>query len=397
MYPASIIPEQLYTSEEVSEHLRLSLRTIQRLLHTRALNSYKLHGQYRIKGLDLLNYLDQNRQSHLADLVPSQAPIEMAKMLDVKPISIDFGLDWIPFLQSSEAEESTELLEQISTGLRHQLVQELGFIMPGIQMQDDASLPASGFCIKLQGVSLIQGELLPDALYLRKQNPLRHRHLQAVYEVSDHPDAKSGQLHFLDLLKQVIRSYACEILSRDEVSVILERLRPQREVVIDEVLSTDPQSHKLKIGQLTQILRSLLQEQVSIRNLGLILELLADALIETNQLDELVEKTREGLARQINAPFVNAEQVMAVYGLSPEFENELMQVIAEQNLPAQSDCFRRLHHAMSDLPENSVLICAPALRKQIFLHCRRLYPDLQVFSYREIAREYRIQLVRVLL
>ena len=300
MQTFSIVPEHLYTSEEVSEHLRLSLRTVQRLLHTKSLVSYKIHGQYRIKGLDLLNYLDQNRQSTARDLMSIQAPIEVANMLDIKPISIDFGLDWILFLHASDSDSPPELLEQISHRLRNELVQELGFIMPGIQMQDDSSLPATGFRIKLQGVSLIQGELQPDTLYIRKHNPLRDRSLQAVYEINNGPMAKSGKNHFFELLQQVSKSYACELLSRDDVAVILERLRPQREVVIDEVLSMDPQSHKLKIGQLTQILRSLLQEQVSSRNMGLILELLADALIETNQLDELVEKIREGLARQIN-------------------------------------------------------------------------------------------------
>ncbi|RYY33645.1 MAG: DNA-binding protein, partial [Sphingobacteriaceae bacterium] len=56
-----INPDTMYTSEEVTEYLRVSLRTTQRLLKSGLLSSFKIHGQYRIKGLDLLNYLNQVR------------------------------------------------------------------------------------------------------------------------------------------------------------------------------------------------------------------------------------------------------------------------------------------------------------------------------------------------
>ena len=66
MKTETINPDKFYTSEEVTELLHLSLRTTQRILKSGSLPSFKINGQYRIKGIDLLNFLNDVRIDDLS-------------------------------------------------------------------------------------------------------------------------------------------------------------------------------------------------------------------------------------------------------------------------------------------------------------------------------------------
>lgn len=389
----TLIPEQLYTSEEVSEHLRLSLRTVQRLLQNKSLPAYKLHGQYRIKGLDLLKYLDDNRQDGQLLQLESQGPVQFTDLLEVRPLMIEFGQNWLPEMQAENP-----LPEELEA-FRKQMVQELGFILPGVQLSDQLELAPDAYRLLLHGVPLVTQELNPQALYRLDLQSLDRTGVYARFEQlkKASPEALSGRKLFFRQLAVFIGRHAHEILSREEVAVILERLRPQRGVVMDEVLSTELQPGRLTIGQLTQILRSLLQEQVSIRNLGLILELLADALTETNSLEALVEKVRQGLARQLNAPLANHKGIIEVGGLSPEAEARLQGALDHHDTQAQISWFEELRKSLREHPEVQVLLCAPKLRKTIYQSCSLLHPYLKVLSYHEVAREFRLKLISSLI
>jgi flagellar biosynthesis protein FlhA len=392
MYSLHLVPEQLYTTEEVSEHLRLSLRTVQRLLQNKSLPAYKLHGQYRIKGLDLLTYLDQNRQDDQQLRLDNQGPSQWIDLLEVRPLMIQLGQAWL-----TEVTDESALIEELEQ-VRKQMVQELGFILPGVQFNDRLDLPEQGLCLLLHGVPVVQVSIDPQGHYLLDKDSLDRTGIYAHFHSVPQPAEGSltGRQLLFQQLQAFIRRHAHEILSREEVAVILDRLRPQRGVVMDEVLANEPQPGKLTIGQLTQILRALLQEQVSIRNLGLILELLADALTETQRLEGLVEAVRQGLARQINAPLADHEGVIAVAGLQPATEARLQQALDQQDLPAQQQWFETLRQALRQHPDLRVLLCAPALRKTIYQGCNLLHPALQVMSYQEVAREFRLKLLTTL-
>lgn len=411
----ALVPEQLYTTEEVSEYLRLSLRTVQRLVQQQAFPAYKLHGQYRIKGLDLLNYLDNARQDAHKPLQADKSPLQLTELLKVSPVALAFGKAWLPLIHPDHQDPHHPLpagedLYSRLQAFRKQMVLELGFIMPGVQLSDSADLPDHHYRILLHGVPLLEQALDPGMRYLAAEGgpvelkSIYRRQAAECYQAvaADAADsAPAGSLSALDLLyrqlRQVIAGHAHEILSREEVAVILEQLREQRGVVLDEVMGPEPQPHKLTIGQLTQILRQLLQEQVSIRNLGLILELLANALPQTQAVPELVEKVRQGLSRQINQQlqtrYQHPEHLLEVLTLSPEAENELQSLLNTSDMPQLSRWFEKLRQGLSPFQGKGILICAGPLRRRIFEHLQRQCPELSVISYYEISEDYRIKAV----
>ncbi|PIQ59548.1 MAG: hypothetical protein COW00_09955, partial [Bdellovibrio sp. CG12_big_fil_rev_8_21_14_0_65_39_13] len=107
MQSLSLIPEKLYNSEEVAELLRVSLRTVQRLLQANSLKSFKIHGQYRIKGLDLLSYLDSVRRDSEAQAESRrQRPADLLATLSVPPLALELSPEWAQAIQNSLSPEN---------------------------------------------------------------------------------------------------------------------------------------------------------------------------------------------------------------------------------------------------------------------------------------------------
>lgn len=365
----SIIPEKFYTSEEVSEFLRLSLRTVQRLLANRSLNAYKIHGQYRIKGLDLLHYLDGTRQDDQPPV--SQTPASYTEFLNVHPLTLRVGKNWLPLIDKTAEDSEQQTLMGRLPDLRQQVVKTLGFVLPGLRIEDDLSLAENDFEIFLQGVSVYKsGET-------------------ALMETQPSLDELVG------CLNNVICRHAHEMLSRDDVAVMIEMIREKRPVVVEEVMRTELNSQGLTLGQLTQILRYLLKERVSIQNMGLILEGLADHLIEeasdTPLVSRLGEALRQYLCRQINAPLASAEGIIEVLTLAPDLE-QYLEAVAKGGLPGDAfyTVLNGLRTQLKEAPA-SVMICSLPLRRYLFGVLYRHYPQITVLSYQEIHEDYRVK------
>lgn len=365
----SIIPEKFYTSEEVSEFLRLSLRTVQRLLANRSLNAYKIHGQYRIKGLDLLHYLDSTRQDDQPP-VP-QTPASYTEFLNVHPLTLRVGKNWLPLMNKAVADSDQQTLMDRLPALRQQVVKTLGFVLPGLRIEDELSLADNAFEIFLQGVSVYKsGET-------------------ALVESQPALDV------LVTCLNQVICRHAHEMLSRDDVAVMVEMIREKRPVVVEEVMRTELNPEGLTLGQLTQVLRYLLKEGVSIQNMGLILEGLADHLTEAPSgaplVSRLGETLRQYLCRQINAPLANAEGIIEALTLEPDLERYLEavaqgEVSDETYYAVLNDVRTQLKNAPA-----AVIICALPLRRYLFGALYRHYPQITVLSYQEIHEDYRVK------
>lgn len=368
----SITPETFYTSEEVSEFLRLSLRTVQRLLANRALPAYKIHGQYRIKGLDLLNYLDSTRHGNRAVL--PETPAMYTEYLNVHPLTLRLGKHWLSLVEANEETPVERPLLARVPELRKWGVKALGFVLPGLRLEDDTDL-AEGACeIHLQGVAVFK------------------------FEISPWTDAQGALDTLFEHLERVILQYAHEILCRDEVAVMIEKIRAYRPVVVEEVMRTEVNPQGLSLGQLTQVLCSLLKERVSIQNLGLILEGLADSLTEAHHplsVSHLSEKIRQYLCRQINAPLANTEGVIEVTTLSPDLEKHLEKAVANKEEVKSYDVFDAIRQQLKEAPD-AVIICAVAVRRYLFESLYRRFPRCTVLSYQEIHEDYRVKQVFVL-
>lgn len=370
MKTIKINPDQLYTSEEVTEFLRISMRTTQRLLKAGTLPSYKVHGQYRIKGLDILNYLGHVRKDEMlpaSERLPK--PADSIDLLDIPPVSVEVGLGLISLFQP---EIESPVLNQIE-GMRKELIKELGFIFPGIRFKDNIALKENSYQILLHGLPVVQGTL---SLEKNSIEQLAEQLLAEIYQFG--------------------LQYAHEILSREEVFVIIENLRKKYHVVVEEVLKENSQEpFKLSIGQLTQLLKQLLREQVSIRPMRLILEAIADALPTTQNLEQLIELVRQRLSRYICSQISN-ENLLQVYTLEKDLEATLIKQVEQYPLFPDLDKSQKIQNHLSSIlnpNQRLVILCDVKIRRALASLLSIKFSRVVVLSYQEIPVGFNLEVL----
>lgn len=367
MKVTQINPEKLYSSEEITDYLNVSLRTTQRLLKSAELPSFKINGQYRIKGIDVLNYLNGVRldNNNLIEDENIDKPSNLINLLEISPIEIKISTNLAKIIQENEQ----ILLEQTKL-LREKIVLEMGFICPGIRFSDDTKLTENKINILINGVKVFSDttETL-DGIFSKAEN--------------------------------IIKKYAYEIISREEVFVIIQKLRKNYPVIVDDVLAEDfNDTNKLNIGEITKIIKKLLKEKISIRNMRGILETISDTIPYTRNIDEITNKVRESLSRQICEYLAN-DEIIEVIGLETELEKYFMDNISieiddSKSLNISSDKNKYFMEKLIELNKEhkiKAIICNTKIRALLRNIIERNFPDISVISYREIAKEYKVKLI----
>jgi flagellar biosynthesis protein FlhA len=126
-------------------------------------------------------------------------------------------------------------------------------------------------------------------------------------------------------LTELFMTHSAELLSRQDVQKLVDTVKETSPSVVEELLP-----NVLSLGEVQKVLQSLLRERISIRNLEVILETLADFGPRTRDVELLTEYSRHALARQICAGFVDESNALHVVTLSPALEGEILDA-ARQN------------------------------------------------------------------
>ena len=259
---------------------------------------------------------------------------EKISMLD--PLSLELGYALIPLVSK---EKGAELLERI-TRIRNEAKLDMGIVIPKIRIQDNMTLDPNDYSFKIKGieaghanirlgyymcmdtgavVNKLQGEKTKDpafgmdAIWLPEEK--RAEAEEAGYAVVDPPTIIATHL------TEIIRAHASEMIGLQEVSTILDTVREKNPVLVDEVLKTA----NIPVSTIEKVLRNLLEEKVSIRNIVTILETLANYASVTKNPWELTEKVREALGLQICMQYADQDdKKLRVMRLSQDF-SELVQ------------------------------------------------------------------------
>jgi flagellar biosynthesis protein FlhA len=324
-----------------------------------------------------------------------KADIEAA--LPVELLSLDVGLDLLPMVDASK---SGEILSRVAD-LRKHIALELGLIVPPVHVRDDLRLRPGGYRISISGVTVAEGEIrtgrlmaidaagravggLPGEVAREPVFGLPAKWIGA----SERSRAEAAGCTVVDAssvvathVTEVIRRHAADLLGRREVQELLDLAARHHSKVVEELIP-----HLMSLGDVIKVLRSLLRENVSIRDLRTILEALADHSGQVKDPGELTELVRQRLARRITRQnLTDAGQLRALV-LSPRAE-ELFRDGGTRNARALSkltgeieDHTRRA--VESDVP--AVLVVAPDIRRSVAAVAQRHVPGLTVLSYREV-------------
>jgi flagellar biosynthesis protein FlhA len=345
-----------------------------------------------------------------------ETPEDVLKSMAVDPMQIEIGFSLVPLV---DTKQEGDLLDRI-TVIRKQIANELGIVIPPIRIRDNIQLRPSEYVVKIRANTIATHELMTDRLLainpgtaeeellgIQTKEPAYGYPAYWITE-ADRPRAEALGYTVVDPvsvmathLSEIIRSHADEFLDRQNIQALIDRMKEDHPVVVNELLPDT-----LGLGDILRVCRNLLAERISIRDLVTIFETIADYVGLTKDPDLLTEYVRAALARQITRKVQTPEGDVRVITLAPGIESllesSLRQTAAGQYPVLAPDVYAKLNTALVSLCTRlqergirPVLLLGPRLR----LPMARLLSgvkDLNIVSYAEIVPDARIESVGVL-
>ena len=344
-------------------------------------------------------------------------PESYLEHLRTEPLEVEIGYNLIPLV---DPKSGGTLLDQISR-LRRRFAMESGLIVPPVRIRDNMNLQPGEYVVKLHG-SVIGGFTLePDRVMAidtgRVTMPLRDVKAfeEPTYGMSAYwvaPDqkteAESGGYDVVDPstviathLSSIIQQNASEIMGRQEVKNIVDSIREDNPVIVDEVLN----EKKVSLGQIQAVLQGLLKEGVSVRNMVRILETVANNAERTHGDPYLLtEAVRQALRRQIVGELVDEANVLHCITVEPGIDRRLREGIHRDEEEgfvmalkpdfqvALRDAIQDSFQQAKDKGRHPVFLCSRAIRAGIFSILERLVPsrNFSVVALEEVPNDVRV-------
>jgi len=332
----------------------------------------------------------------------------------IDELKIKIGHKLFPLV---DEQYGSKLLERVPA-IRTQLMYELGLPLPLVRIVDDLFLDNS-YVICVKGVQVASGKIMPgDFMAIKKADtddveldgiqtiePTHNIPAIWINEKEYDKAAKAGYLVvdpltvILTHMKETFIQYAHEILGLQETQKLLDNFKKSKPVVVNEVIPD-----VLTLVDINKILRELLAERVSIRDIGTILETLADHGREVKDMHKLVEYVRQALKRQITEPFINKQGQIDAVCLSSELEDQFINMHnVDEELDIESEIIQKflksLPEVVNELRKNNiypVLVCQSDIRPHVREIIERVLPNLAVLSYDEIPSDIKVDVKEVI-
>lgn len=335
---------------------------------------------------------------------------------DVTPVDViglEVGYRLIPLVDKNQG---GQLMNRIK-GVRKKLSQELGFLVPAVHIRDNLDLSPNVYRITLMGVSIGESEIHHDrelainpGQVFGPINGIAGKDpafgLDAVWiEVSQHDQAQSLGYTVVDAstviathLSQILQTHAHELLGREEVQHLLDKLAKVSPKLVEELVP-----NALSLGVVVKVLQNLLEENVPIKDIRSIAETLADNAANSQDVGMLTGVVRVALGRSIVQQISGMTLELPVMTLDPSLEQILHQSI--QNGSGEMTGFEpglaeRLLKALQEQTQRqeianqaAILIVSAQLRPFMARFVRHAIPGLNVLSFSEIPDNKQIKIV----
>ncbi|PKH10399.1 flagellar biosynthesis protein FlhA [Planomicrobium sp. MB-3u-38] len=345
-----------------------------------------------------------------------KSPESVIDLLHVDAIEFEFGYGLIPI---ADKNQGGDLLDRVIM-IRRQLAMELGIVVPVIRIRDNIQLRPNEYIIKIKGNRVAAGEIMLDH-YLAMSPGIDDDSIEGIETIepafgmpalwvndSMKEDAEMAGYAIVDPpsvvsthLTEVIKRHAHELIGRQEVKSLIENMREASPAVVEELIP-----NLMTIGEVQKVLMKLLKEKVSIRNLLIILETLADYSSQTKDTDVLTEYVRRSLSRQITLQYAPHNEALKVITAGASVEKKFAESVHRSDQgnylsidPETSQLiFQKISEQAAQLQQTGVqpiLLTSPAIRIYMRQFIEGFAPDLPVLSYNELEPNIEIQSVGV--
>lgn len=335
------------------------------------------------------------------------------KLLAVEQIEMEFGYSLIPL--ADEGSGGT-FIERVVI-FRKQFALEMGMVFPSIRMRDNQNINPNQYIIKIRGEEIARAEILVDHyLALDSGNVIDvidgidtiepAFKIPAKWVSEDKKVAADIAGYTLidptsvmiTHLSELIKSHAYELLSRQDVKVMVDKIKETNATVVDDVIP-----NIVSIAYLQRVLSILLKEGVPIRDLPTILETLADFSHTLKDIDITTEYVRQALKRTITRKFADAGQ-LRVITIDNEIENLIVNSVKKsdqgsylamdpENIQKIVTAFTAQVEKIKDAIPMPIVLTSPIVRIYFKKLIDQFVPNITVISFNEIDNSVQIQAI----
>ena len=356
--------------------------------------------------------LEKKRLEQAQKVTAPSAPEQVESLLSLDRLELEVGYGLIPIV---DEEQNGDLLNRIRS-IRRQLALDMGLVVPPLRVRDNLQLKAGEYRILVKGNELAKGEMMLGYFMALDPGDLKRTlegiptkepvfQLPALWIPEKRKEeAQVAGYTVVDIstiiathLTEIMRSHADELMGRQDVQKLLDRLSQSNPKAVEELTPT-----VLPLGAIQKVLQNLLRERVSIRDLLTIVETLADYGTATKDPDVLTEYVRQKLSRSIVKQYENSEGVLPLITLDQKMEDLLRDKIqkgeygaylslepgfAQKILMSINQTLERVGH----LNVQPILLCSPTLRRHLKKFLDRFFPQVVVLSHNELTAQTKIQ------
>ncbi len=326
-------------------------------------------------------------------------------ILKVEMLELTLGYQLIKLADSSQG---GDLLERIRS-MRRKIASDFGFLMPQVRIRDNLHLKPNQYQVLLKGIAIGEGEIMPDKFLAMDSGmatgeiegePTKEPAfgLDALWITPDQKeDAIINGYTVVDPatvisthMSELIKRNAEELLTRQEVQSLIDKIKDDYPVIIDDVLKV------ASIGLIQRVLKALLHEKIPLKDMLTILETIADIAEYTKNVDLITEQVRARLSRVITQMYAGDDGVIRLLTFDTQTEQLLLQKSQEQdgvrNLMLNVGEINALIQATSskaaDLLQKGIspviIIVDPQIRRSVAEIFERFSLDVVTLSHAEI-------------
>ena len=314
-----------------------------------------------------------------------------------------------------DPEQEGDLLERI-TNIRKQFALNWGMIVPSVRIRDNLELNPGGYSIKIKGIEVAKGELLPDHFLAMDSGAVVEKlegvettepvfGLPALWIKEDQKeDAQYNGYTVVDLstivathLTEILKSNLHELFGREELVSILDNFKENHPKVVSDLIPDI-----MSLGTVLKVLQNLLREGVSVRDLRTVLESLSEHGPTVKNTSSLTELVRGALYRTITESIKSDQGDIPLFTLDRHIEEQISQSIVEGEQGAQVSLEPKVTQSIlaslnekieeaTSIGEKMIVLCSPVIRHHFKALTEKFIPNLVVVSHNEIGPDSHIR------
>jgi flagellar biosynthesis protein FlhA len=342
-------------------------------------------------------------------------PTDVGESLDLDALELTVGSGLLALVDRARGGTLVDRL----TGVRRDFASQLGVMVPAIRIRDVVDEAPNRYVLRLFGAGVGRGEArpsrmlaigpVPEALEAEPGVEPTHGLPAGWIRPEQEAEAQAAGCTTVDATSLIcthvyhmLRMHAAELLGRQDVRRLLDRQRASRPALVDDLVPST-----LGLGEVQRVLRNLLRERISIRNIVGILEAMADGARLTKEPDMLTEHVRQALARTIAQQFQSEDGLLRVVTLAPQVEQVLMTALRREDrdvyavigMTALNSLYTNLVEEMARMRRaghEPIVLTYPSTRPYFKRVSEQVAPGLVVVSYAEVPPDVKAEAVGVL-